>query len=337
MAEKRQSRYKPEPDRFLWVSIQERDLNIIESLVQGFRFLTTEQINSLFFGSPSACKLRLQKLWNKGFLKRVFAPVSFGSSKAIYSPTKEGISLLVESGRVNVEEIKWKGKRNILSHQMILHEIGISEFKVSLILAITREEKLYIERERGNPLPDLLRIEKLCRFEDGPSIWDYAFDRQSNKKIAIRPDTSFTLRGERFFVEVDRGTMSLKRVRWKMRGYKEYLLSGAFSERYGLNDFKLLTTAPSQERRNNLLEQAIGEGGLTRCLFGVFDEVVSDPLGDVWIRGKEYREMLNSLTERDRKRMLKAHRKRERDKRVRNQVKRYSFLSSDERRIEEEL
>ena len=68
----------------------------------------------------------------------------------------------------------------------------------------------------------------MIRFFDGPS---YVFDRSSKRKVAIRPDLSFTLKGRKFFVEVDRGTMSLKRFREKIKGYREYIKSGAFSER----------------------------------------------------------------------------------------------------------
>jgi DNA-binding Lrp family transcriptional regulator len=311
----------------LRVEIQERDFLVIEKLVNDFRFLTTEQIKSLFFGSQTACKLRLQKLWTRGILKRVFAPVNLGSRRAIYCLTKKGVNLLLESGRMNKEDIRWRSKRNLVSHQMIWHELNVSEFKVSLILALAREEGLYIEKEKGNPVVDLLKVEELIRFFDGPSIRDYVFDSSSRRKVVIRPDLSFTLKGKKFFVEVDRGTMSLKRFREKIRGYREYIKSGAFSERYGITDFKLLTTAPSEERRNNLLEQVIEEGGVARCFLGVFDEVISNPLGDVWIRGKEYREMLNSLPEKARERILKARRKGERDKLVRNHVKMYSLLS----------
>jgi len=101
---KRQSRYRPDYGKFPRVNIQDRDLEIIKEVVKD-RFLTARQIQALFFNSYSAAQRRLQKLWNKGYLKREYAPVQFGSSEALYCPTKKGVDLLIQRLVIAPDEI----------------------------------------------------------------------------------------------------------------------------------------------------------------------------------------------------------------------------------------
>jgi hypothetical protein len=62
------------------------------------------------------------------------------------------------------------------------------------------------------------------------------------------------------------------------------------------------------------------------CWLGLFSGVIQDPLGKVWIRGKEYKEVLESLVERQRERILRAHRKLERNEIIKEGVNRRSIL-----------
>ena len=321
---KRQSRYKPDYGKFPRVNIQDRDLEIIKEVVKD-SFLTTRQIQSLFFSSYSAVQRRLQKLWDKGYLKREYAPVQFGSSEALYCPTKKGIDLLIQRSVIGPDEIKWKSKYNRVKPEKKQHEIDVNEFKTALTTVVRR-----------NNNANLLFCEK------GSSYWDYVKDPEPDSKdkreyIPIRPDRFIGLKinglSNYFFLEVDRGTMRLKEFARKLRGYREYYFSGGFFKKYGEPgyrkedySYRVLVTAPTEERRNNLVEQAINQGSLEMCWFGLFREVIKDPLGKVWIRGKEYKEVLESLNEWERERILRAHRKLERDKIIKEGVNRRSIL-----------
>lgn len=287
---RRQSRYECDPKRFSRVDIQERDLEIIKEVLES-RFLSTSQIQALFFGSASACKLRLQKLWNKKLLKRIFSPVSFGSSEALYCPTKRGVDLLVESSKVEKEEVKFKSKKNRVKREKIQHELDINEVKISLTLAMAEKKGAYLLPDYPNSKkrPDIMRIREIFSWRRGPDTWDYVEDKHG-EHISVRPDLVFSLNGTVYFLEVDRGTMTLSRFKRKLRGYREYCSKGNFRSKYKVNDFRVLTTAPSERRRNNLLEQAIKVGGSIRVFFAVYDEVIDNPFGAVWIRGKEYKE-----------------------------------------------
>jgi len=314
---KRQSRYECDPKRFSRIDIQERDLEIIKEVLES-RFLSTSQIQALFFGSASACKLRLQKLWNKKLLKRVFSPVSFGSSEALYCPTKRGVDLLIESGKKELEEINFKSRQNRIKTQKLQHEIGINNIKISVILAVAEMKGLYVYPGYPNSKkrPDISAIRKILSWKRGSSTWDSVKDPDKPKRIPVRPDLVLLFNGISYFLEVDRGTMTLKRFRRKLRGYRKYCSSGKFRSKYKVEDFRVLTTAPSERRRNNLLEQAIEEGGNIRVFFAVYDEVIDNPFGNIWIRGKEYKEAG----------ILEVDRRKNRDKLVDDSVRKFGLL-----------
>jgi len=321
---KRQSRYKPDYKKFPRVNIQDRDLEIIKEVAKD-RFLTARQIQALFFNSYSAAQRRLQKLWNKGYLKREYAPVKFGSSEALYCPTKKGIDLLIQRSIIVPDEINWKSKYNRVKPEKKQHEIDANEFKVVLTIAV-----------RENNYAELLFCER------GSSFWDYVKDPDPDPKdkreyIPIRPDRFIGLKinglSNYFFLEIDRGTMRLKECARKLGGLREYYFSGGFFKKYGQPGYKkehysyrVLITAPTEERRNNLVEKAIEQGSLEMCWFGLFSEVIQDPLGKVWIRGKEYKEVLERLAEWERERILRTHRKLERDEIIKKGVDRRSIL-----------
>jgi hypothetical protein len=100
--------------------------------------------------------------------------------------------------------------------------------------------------------------------------------------------------------------MKLKEFRRKLRGYREYYFSGGFLKRYGkegqkIEDlaFRVLVTAPTEERRNNLIEQALLEGSNLMCWFTLYDQINRDFFGKIWLRGKEYKEIFEQLDKKE--------------------------------------
>ena len=338
---KRQSRYKADPKRDAGTRITERDVKIFETVVKE-QFLTREQLRRLFNVSQSTMTIRLRKLWNQGYLGRAFAPVGFGSSPAIYYPTAKCISAIMEKTGRSREDIGWTGGKSRVSPEKKQHELDVNEFKVSLIVALREKygaEALaywYGKEVKGeSPAVEILFCDK------GIDCWDYVRDPKSEpsgpRGIPIRPDRFMGLKidGEPqyYFVEIDRGTMPLKRIRRKLRGYRVYYFSGGFVKKYGqegdrIEDyfFRVLVTAVTEERRNNLIEQAIAIGSLDMIWFSVFSEFVNDPLGKVWLRGVEYQEILKQIPKEERNPLFRAHRKVERDEIIRQNIQKYSIL-----------
>jgi len=339
---KRQSRYKPNPHRDTGTRITHRDIKIFETVLKE-QFLTCEQLMRLFNVSKSTMTIRLRKLWNQRYLGRAFAPVSFGSSPAIYYPTNRLLSAIIEKTGRSREEINWTASKGRLSPEKKQHELDVNEFKISLMVALRLrygEEALasyWYEKEikGGSPEVELLFCEK------GTDFWDYVRDPSPEpgepRRIPIRPDRFMGLRidgkPQYYFVEIDRGTMPLKRIRRKFRGYRNYYLSSGFVKKYGqegdkIEDypFRLLVTAVTEERRNNLVEEAIAVRGLEMMWFCVFSDFISDPLGKVWIRGAEYQEIIRQMPKEKQSLLLSAHRKVERDEIIRQSIRKYSIL-----------
>jgi len=340
---KRQSRYRANPKRDVGTRITERDIKLFETVVKE-QFLTCDQLRQLFNVSLSTMTIRLRKLWNQGYLGRAFAPVSFGSSPAIYYPTTKCFNTIIERTGRSREEINWTTGKSKVSPEKKQHELNVNEFKVSLMFALRERygeaalASYWCKKEVEGESPGVGLL--LC--EKGVDYWDYVRDprpepSEPRGNIPIRPDRFMGLRidGEPqyYFVEIDRGTMPLKRIRRKFKGYRAYYLSGGFLNKYGqegdgIEDypFRVLVTAITDERRNNLVEQAIAIGSLEMIWFSVFSEFISDPLGKVWVRGAEYQEILRLMPKETKGRLAGAYRKVERDRIVEARIKKYSIL-----------
>jgi len=340
---KRQSRYKPDHKRDAGTRITERDIKIFETVVSE-QFLSREQLQRLFNVSKSTMTIRLRKLWNQGYLGRAFAPVSFGSSPAIYYPTTKCINAIIERTGKSREDINWTIGRGRVSPEKKQHELDVNEFKVSLMVALRKRygEKALASYWQEKEIEEELAAVELIFCEKGKDYWDYVRDpkpepNEPRGNIPIRPDRFMGLRinGEPqyYFVEIDRGTMTLKRIRRKLRGYRAYYFSGGFVKKYGQEGdiiadyhFRVLVTTITEERRNNLVEQAIAIKSLEMVWFAVFDEFVSDPLGNVWVRGAEYQKILKQIPKERRSLILGAHRKVVRDEIIAKQIRKYSIL-----------
>ena len=90
--------------------IQARDQQILESL-HNFQCLTTEQINSLFFGNIKTAQRRLRKLVTMGLLNCRPIPTTKGNSPNLFFIAKGGAILL--GIKAVTPRIGWQ-----LSHQM---------------------------------------------------------------------------------------------------------------------------------------------------------------------------------------------------------------------------
>jgi hypothetical protein len=135
-----------------------------------------------------------------------------------------------------------------------------------------------------------------------------------------------------FFLEIEIAPKQCDRLRRRFRAYREYYRSGGFLRRYGHGDdvraypFVVLVTAPTDERRNNLIELAILEACRKMVWFATYDEVLADPLGAVWIRGEAYDAAFSTLSETQYSQLYRTHRRVERDRFVSAHVERHGLL-----------
>ncbi len=114
--------------------------------------------------------------------------------------------------------------------------------------------------------------------------------------VKPRPDAYMALEREQqidhFFVEVDRGTESLRRIRDKATAYRVWHRSGdAAAAICGVGSpanaapFRVLFICSSQVRRDNMASSLleIEPPVLSQCCFATMEDVEQAPLGLIWL------------------------------------------------------
>jgi hypothetical protein len=261
MQTKKRKRYErvadPTPMR-----LTERDIDVVEA-VNRYRVLKQEQIQSLYFGSQATAKFRLAKLYDHGYLERKFLPVMLGEGRSptLYVLDKKGADLLrVERG---YDELMWYSSSKDLKTEFLEHTIAINEVMVAVTLA-ARQEGFILEKWAGE--------------NDLKADYDYVTIRTASGKrerVPVLPDSYFSLiahnRRHHFFLELDRGTMTLDRFKTKVRAYMAYHESGGYEKRYGTKSLRVLTViaakSSGEKRIKNLKMASEQVGGKHRFWF----------------------------------------------------------------------
>jgi len=221
----------------LW--LQERDKRILASLHE-YGALTTEQISHLFFnGSISRATKRLRQLYDARFLQRAFRIKGRGAPEAIHFLERrlEVMEIVSEVLGKEVKEVRrfWFSQK-----QLTEHFLEINAFRVQVELSC---------REQGVDI-EIWLDERKC-------IDQYRLEGK-RKVITFSPDAYFRLLKEgviwAYFLEWDRGTEELRRIREKGERYKEYWESGLYWERYGLKRFRVIWVVPGEERLRKISE-----------------------------------------------------------------------------------
>lgn len=75
--------------------------------------------------------------------------------------------------------------------------------------------------------------------------------------LPVLPDATFTLAGQRYFVEIDRGTTNLRAWREKVQAYEAYRGSVQLAARYATDGFTVLVVAPSEQRLVRIVEEVL--------------------------------------------------------------------------------
>lgn len=252
-----------------------RDVDIVEA-VHHYRVLRQEQIQTLFFGTKSACQRALARLYDHGFLERKFLPVMYGRSPTLYVLDKKGVELL-RSER-GYEDLVWYSSNKDLKTDFIEHTTALNDFRLSIVVAARKQGlELVLWRSETQMKADYDRVRLAT----------------SRRPVSVIPDGYFILitplGRAHFFVEIDRGTETLARFKQKIRAYKEYFDSGAYERRYGTKSMRVLTVATGQGRVTNLwraaAEVTAEVGGQRRFWFGLAGNLTADTVlhAPVWV------------------------------------------------------
>lgn len=216
--------------------LQARDIDVIEA-VHRFRILSQAQIAALFFGSRATAQYRLEKLYDHHFLDRRFLPVVLGQGRSptLYILDRRGMELLrTERG---YDELKWFGTSKDLKPEFLSHSLAINDVMVMIINACLANGFVLEQWQTENEVKaDYDRV-------------IVATSSGRRERMPVVPDSYFTIlayeRRYPFFLELDRGTMTLGRFKDKVRAYLTYYKSGAYEKRYGSSAVRLLTVVAS--------------------------------------------------------------------------------------------
>lgn len=280
------------------VVLQERDFQIFATL-EKYRYLTTGQINRLFFsgGSLKACQRRLGLLYHNAYLDRLYTQDSDGYSlsEPAYFLDKTGVEALAFWSGRGAGEVRWYKKSGTVRPLFLNHSVAVSEFRLNVELALetiswVRLRIWWSEFDVEDNPPVDPAVKKRDRFV----LYEEVIDPRTGEALTVYPDGVFVLEAEvkgktyrgLYFVEIDRGTESSRRIREKLQAYNLYIEQRR-QIRYEHNpaSFKLLFQTTSDQRIQNLiseLQPELGKHNFT--LFANAEHVTPETVfkGKIW-------------------------------------------------------
>lgn len=200
----------------------------IVRLVYAYRVLSQKQLEILMGLAKPTVQRLLRRLYDHHYLERVFLPVStLGSSPALYILDSRGLELL---RRLGIEDFTGVPNKS-LSSLYLEHTLAINAFRIAVALAAQAQGWELAQWVTENAIK---------------ADYDRVRLASSRRPVALVPDGYFSLRvPERgvthFFLEVDRGTMAVKRFKEKVAAYVAYYRDGGYQQRYGAQGFRVLT------------------------------------------------------------------------------------------------
>jgi len=243
--------------------LTDRDREVLYD-VWTFRYLPTSLIIERRFGSATRGRARLKLLYHHGFVDRHFLPTAGpGVGEAIYSLGPAAVPELASF--YGLEPAELKRRRRPVEPFFIAHHLAVARFRSRVGSVATA---------------------------DGVGLYDWREERAARLNLpggeTLVPDGIAWLATPRarfaFCLEVDRGTMTVGRVRTKFERYREVERTGLLTRLMGAERFRVLVVASSTRRLRSLHEAA--EGANARGVWLTTEEAVaSDPVREpVWLR-----------------------------------------------------
>jgi Replication-relaxation len=280
------------------VELQERDLAILQGLFES-RLMTLTHITHLYFnGRGEAAKKRIQRLKDDRYVRerarRVYQPSILHLSRRAFAELSDR-GMLAEYPKLAWNQLEDRAK---VSELTLRHELQVLDVKTALSCAIRGIS--HYELVEFSTWPLLYQFEAAQPARPGT----YQGDR-----VLIKPDGFVRLHeqargGDLFehflFLKVDRSTEPRETLARRAFGYQDFYRRGGLAIRYGSTreaykefPFRVLMVLPNEERRNNMAERLLQNEPpvLTMVWLTTFSEVITDPLGAIWMRPLDYREI----------------------------------------------
>lgn len=272
------------------IEIQDRDISLLKDLFVS-RIMSLSHIAALHFdGKSEAAKKRVQKLKAAGYISE--RPRKAREPSAL-SLTKEALVYLDNHLHLSLYprlSIPAFDRRSRMSELTIRHELEVMDAKASLVPAV--------EKSPGMKVVDFTKWPKMIEF-DVPI--------RSKGVVRVKPDGF--LRAEEtnaaqevyeyaLYLEVDRGTETLDTLTERADCYREHYASGGYAlSRGGTKSdreaipFRVPVVLPGEARRDNIVLKflTLNPPIETQVWLTTRHELLSDPLGAIWVRPREYR------------------------------------------------
>jgi DNA-binding MarR family transcriptional regulator len=258
------------------LKLTQRDINILWKLsLKGYRFLSCYHLSLLYFPSESACQKRMSQLRKAGLVQRCFTPVIYEKEKreVVYTLARKGAKELAKA--LNISPKGLTGSANFSSF-FLEHSLRISNFMCLLEVALRKAPAKLVSWNSEKQLRSLkLKVSS---------------PEQYGEKIPIVPDGLFSIKiGERvenFFLEADRGTMPIPKIRKKMLGYIQLYRRGLHKEVFNLPHFRVLMITTTEKRRDLMMEELRDIGYcLNMFLFALWQDIqLKSMLEKIWLK-----------------------------------------------------
>jgi len=274
--------------------LTKRDLLILQQ-VSVHRFLRSDHLVSLIGGSNQHLIRRLGRLYHSGLLDRPLHQRRLQESTGplVYCLSERGRKELISHAQPVHGSVP--RLRKLGSALRLGHDLRIADVLVELEFAALALGHRFHHHHDWNRRDDLSTVRKLRELKW--RLWQRDASRREPKWVI--PDAAFSIdsgdeRPTFFLIEVDRGTMPVKRTNpmqssftQKVEAYRTTRTEGHLWKRWNIPGFRVLVVAESPTRRRSLqaaTAQCFRRGSSNMFLFAVATELIgaSDPIRDVW-------------------------------------------------------
>lgn len=237
-------------------------LPILQALAR-LRFLNIEQLSAINGGQTPGIIA-----WEQfGLVLRKDFPSLDGKMRVVVALARRGAEALARESGVEVKSIPYLTPSSFTRSLFTLeHALAISELGV--VLERLNETELDFALTYWETSPQKLAASVFLSTPKGrvrvPLVADAKFS------------ASYHGEASSFLVEMDRGTIDLKRMKQKLSGYLHWWREGGPEERFGTRNLRLLILVPTKKRRENLrriLADLCAKGGAGFFWLGLHEHV----------------------------------------------------------------
>lgn len=240
----RRSRYTRDEKNPPKMRLTDRDTRMVKT-VYDLRFASAKQVSLLIGSHVQTCRIRLYLLWQNKFVDRLNLPifVGEGSPPAIYVLGAQGRRLIAEQIGLDsghIPRTDWRRNYFFLLH----HTLRRNDFRAALYAACRQRDDLeFLFWKQDKDVGDSVML---------PS------KTGEPTRVPLVPDGFIgldTSKGRMYaYVEIDRGTITLKKFLQKQRGYFRWWQDRGYVDKYGERNFRVLYVTTNESRMENLIK-----------------------------------------------------------------------------------